>query len=300
VKIIECVPNFSEGCDSRKLEAIAHAISAISGVKLLDMHMDADHNRSVFTFLGAPNAVFEAAMAGCGKAVELIDMRTHKGIHPRIGAVDVAPFIPMGDAQMKDAVAVAQRFGCAFGERYRLPVYFYGEAALQSNRRELPEVRRGGYEGLSRKLCDPRWTPDAGHAVFNEKSGAVAVGARLPLIAFNINLNTDDVGVAKDIASAIRQSGGGLPCVRAMGVYLKSRRIAQVSMNLTDYQVTPVRVVYERAQELAKQRHVDILESELVGLIPRKAMEGLTDKDLKLSGFSEQKFLESYFPLAGQ
>lgn len=295
MKIIECVPNFSEGKDLKKLKAIAQAISAISGVKLLDIHKDPDHNRSVFTFIGAPDAVFEAAMDGCGKSVELIDMRDHSGIHPRIGAVDVVPFIPFGDAEMHDAVAVAQRFGHAFGERNRIPVYFYGEAALQGGRRELPDVRKGGYEGLSHKLNDPRWIPDAGPFVFNERSGATAVGARVPLIAFNINLNTGEVGVAKDIACAIRQSSGGLPCIKAMGVYLKSRGIAQVSMNLTNYQVTPVRVVYESVQELAKQHHVNILESELVGLIPRKAMEGITDKDLKLAGFSEKKILESYF-----
>jgi glutamate formiminotransferase len=295
MKIIECVPNFSEGKDSQKLEAIAQAIFAISGVKLLDTHKDPDHNRSVFTFIGTPGAIFEAAMAVCGKAVEFIDMRTHTGIHPRIGAVDVVPFIPLGDAEMQDAVAVAQRFGRAFSEQYRVPVYFYGEAAMKPERKELPEVRKGGYEGFSKRLSDPLWAPCAGPCFFNEKSGATAVGARSPLIAFNINLSTSDVGVAKDIARAIRQSSGGLPCVKAMGVYLKSRDIAQVTMNLTNYQITPIRMVYDRVQKLAKQHHVNILESELVGLIPRKAMQGVTDKDLKLANFSEKKILESYF-----
>ena len=295
MKIIECVPNISEGWSKKKVLEIAGALNAFPGVKLLDICMDRDHHRGVLTFIGPPDAMQEAALAVCGRALESIDMREHTGAHPRIGAVDVVPFVPLGEATMRDAVRVAQGFGRAYGERNRLPVYFYGEAARVPWKRELSDIRRGGYEALRERMSDPRWMPDAGPAVFHERSGATAVGARIPLIAFNINLKSGDLALAQNIARTIRQSGGGLPFVKALGIPLKSRKLAQVSMNLTDYRVTSVRTVFERVREVAARHGIEILESELIGLIPQAALAGTTPGDLKLRGFSDTKILETHF-----
>ena len=295
MKIIECVPNISEGWSKKKVLEIAGALNAFPGVKLLDICMDRDHHRGVLTFIGPPDAMQEAALAVCGRALESIDMREHTGAHPRIGAVDVVPFVPLGEATMRDAVRVAHGFGRAYGERNRLPVYFYGEAARVPWKRELSDIRRGGYEALRERMSDPRWMPDAGPAVFHERSGATAVGARIPLIAFNINLKSGDLALAQNIARTIRQSGGGLPFVKALGIPLKSRKLAQVSMNLTDYRVTSVRTVFERVREVAARHGIEILESELIGLIPQAALAGTTPGDLKLRGFSDTKILETHF-----
>ena len=295
MKIIECVPNISEGWSKKKVLEIAGALNAFPGVKLLDICMDRDHHRGVLTFIGTPDAMQEAALAVCGRALESIDMREHTGAHPRIGAVDVVPFVPLGEATMRDAVRVAQGFGRAYGERNRIPVYFYGEAARVPWKRELSDIRRGGYEALRERMSDPRWMPDAGPAVFHERSGATAVGARIPLIAFNINLKSGDLALAQNIARTIRQSGGGLPFVKALGIPLKSRKLAQVSMNLTDYRVTSVRTVFERVREVAARHGIEILESELIGLIPQAALAGTTPGDLKLRGFSDTKILETHF-----
>lgn len=295
MKIIECVPNISEGWSKKKVLEIAGALNAFPGVKLLDICMDRDHHRGVLTFIGPPDAMQEAALAVCGRALESIDMREHTGAHPRIGAVDVVPFVPLGEATMRDAVRVAHGFGRAYGERNRIPVYFYGEAARVPWKRELSDIRRGGYEALRERMSDPRWMPDAGPAVFHERSGATAVGARIPLIAFNINLKSGDLALAQNIARTIRQSGGGLPFVKALGIPLKSRKLAQVSMNLTDYRVTSVRTVFERVREVAARHGIEILESELIGLIPQAALAGTTPGDLKLRGFSDTKILETHF-----
>lgn len=295
MKIIECVPNISEGWNKKKVLEIAGALNAFPGVKLLDICMDRDHHRGVLTFIGPPDAMQEAALAVCGRALESIDMREHTGAHPRIGAVDVVPFVPLGEATMRDAVRVAQGFGRAYGERNRIPVYFYGEAARVPWKRELSDIRRGGYEALRERMSDPRWMPDAGPAVFHERSGATAVGARIPLIAFNINLKSGDLALAQNIARTIRQSGGGLPFVKALGIPLKSRKLVQVSMNLTDYRVTSVRTVFERVREEAARHGIEILESELIGLIPQAALAGTTPGDLKLRGFSDTKILETHF-----
>ena len=231
MKIIECVPNISEGKNKHTIDGIAAALTAISGVRLLDICTDADHNRTVFTFIGTPDNVEQGAKAACGKAIDLIDMRKQSGVHPRIGAVDVVPFVPLRGATMEDAVRVAHRFGNDFGSKNKIPVYFYGEAALNPARRELSSVRKGEYEALKARFEDSLWKPDAGPARFNPQSGATAVGAREPLIAFNINLASDDLEVAKKIAISVRQSSGGLPHVKAIGVPLKSRDIVQVAMN---------------------------------------------------------------------
>jgi len=297
VKIIECVPNFSEGRDPEKIKAIAAAASAVSGVKLLDYSWDRDHHRSVLTFLGEPENVFEAALAAGSKALELIDLRCHDGVHPRIGAVDVVPFVPLGGAEMSDAVACAHRFGRAFAARHGTPVFFYGEASKNEITRELPKIRSGGLPGLIKRLRAGGCQPDEGPNVCPDRSGAVAVGARMPLIAYNINLGSSDVGLAKRIAGTIRESNGGLPCVRAIGVLLKSRNLAQVSMNLTNFQVTSIRKVFESVRKEADMAGVDILESELIGLVPRAALDEETAAHVRLNGFSEQRIIETYLPL---
>ena len=294
MNILECVPNISEGRDGTVIGRIGDALRAVEGVRLLDTCTDPDHNRTVFTFIGGPEAVERGAAAACDLALELIDMCSQKGVHPRIGAVDVVPFVPISGLDMRDAVASAHRFGRAFAERNGIPVYFYGEAALVPARRELPHIRRGGYEGLERKLADPHWAPDAGPAVFDPCKGAVAVGAREPLIAYNVNLASNDLAVAKKIASEIRHSGGGLRHLKAIGVPLKSRGIVQVSMNLTNYRETPVKRVFDLVREKASALGVGILESELVGLIPEAALKGVTPGELMLADFSEDRIIEHH------
>jgi glutamate formiminotransferase len=295
VKIIECVPNFSEGRDRNKGQALVDAVTAVKEIKLLDFCMDEDHHRSVLTFIGSPGAVKDACLAACRKALEVIDMCEHAGVHPRIGAVDVVPFIPLGDADMSDAVRIAHDFGYEFSQQSQVPVYFYGEAALAPWKRELSHIRKGGYEALREHFQDPKWRPDAGPNLFNQCAGATAVGARVPLIAFNINLNSDNLQLAQSIAKMIRYSSGGLPHVKAIGIFLKSRRLAQVSMNLTDYRVTSLRTVFDRVREEAGRRDTDILESELIGLIPKAAIVDTTADYLKLREFSDTKILESHF-----
>jgi glutamate formiminotransferase len=288
MKIIECVPNFSEGCNQEKLAAIAKVFTSFPRVRLIDFSGDTDHNRSVYTFLGQPDDVLEAALAAAGKALQLIDMRKQAGVHPRLGAVDVVPFIPLSTARMKDAVEIAHRFGNLLNERFGVPVYFYGEAAIVPQRNELAN------EALAKKMSIPEDAPDIGKPVFNARSGATAVGARAPLIAYNINLNSDDLRLAQKIASQIREKSGGIKNVRAIGVILKSRGIAQVSMNLTDHKDTPLKVVYDMVQALAADRGVEILESELIGLIPKAAFAGTKPKYLKLKDFDKNSLLETH------
>jgi glutamate formiminotransferase len=295
MKIIECVPNFSEGRDRKKGEALVEAAAAVRAVKVLDFCMDGDHHRSVLTFIGPAGAVKEACLAVCLKAIEIIDMSTHTGVHPRIGAVDVVPFVPLGDADLADATRIALDFGRDYSQQAQVPVYFYGEAARAPWKRELSQIRKGGYETLKGRLKDPLWRPDAGPARFNACTGATAVGARFPLIAFNINLKSDDLPLAQEIARSIRQSNGGFPHVKAIGLLLQSRRVAQVSMNLTDYRVTSLRTVFDGVREAAGRRDTDILESELIGLIPEAALANVTADYLKLKDFSDKKILESHF-----
>lgn len=294
MKILECVPNFSEGRDRDKIESIAGALQSVSGVRLLDICTDADHNRTVLTFIGAPEDIERGAAAACDKALEVIDMREQQGVHPRIGAVDVVPFIPLRNAVMADAVETARRFGRAFAERNGLPVYFYGEAALVEERRELPHIRKGGYEALEKRMKDPKWAPDAGPHALNERSGATAVGARDFLIAFNINLASPDLEAARKIAETIRYSSGGMKHVKAIGVPLKSRQIVQVSMNLTNFRETPVKAVFDRVKSEAARYAVHVLESELIGLIPEEALTNVTPQYLMLRDFSEDRIIERH------
>jgi len=290
--ILECVPNFSEGRDKEIIAQLRKAASSVNGAKLLDVCADPDHNRTVLTIIGDPSSLMESAMAACTAGARLIDMTRHRGVHPRIGAVDVVPFVPLQNAAMKDAVQAARDFGEKFARASGVPVYLYGKAALDQCRRELPDIRKGGYECLKEKSCDPCWKPDFGPEAFNARSGATAVGAREALIAFNVNLNTDDLSIASEIARSIREANGGLRCVRAIGVPLKSRGIVQVSMNLLNYKVTSPLKAFEAVRERAEKMGCSVLESELVGLIPKAAIGKSRPEQMKLKDFSKQRILE--------
>jgi glutamate formiminotransferase/formiminotetrahydrofolate cyclodeaminase len=293
-RLIECVPNFSEGRDASKVNALVDAMRAVPGVLVLDRESDADHNRSVVTLVGEPEAVAEAALRGVGKAAELIDLTRHTGAHPRIGATDVVPFIPIEGCTIEDCVALARRVGHEIWERYRIPVYFYEAAATRPERVNLENIRKGQFEGLREDaLRDPDRAPDIGEPRLHATAGAIAVGARKFLIAYNINLNTNDVSVAKKIAKAIRFSSGGLRYVKAMGVDLKARGLAQVSINLTDFEQTPLHRVFEIVKREAKQYGCAIIGSEIVGLIPRKALELTAEFYLQLENFSPALVLEN-------
>jgi glutamate formiminotransferase len=269
--MLECVPNVSEGRDAALIRALGDAVEA-AGVRLLDVHSDVDHHRSVFTYLGAPDAVERATLALARVAVDRIDMRRHQGVHPRVGAVDVVPFIPLRGTSMAHAVDIAHRFGRALFESAGVPVFFYAEAATAPARRELPVVRWGGFERLAERLAEPQWHPDCGPAAPHPSAGVTIVGARGPLIAFNAMLDTPHVAIAKSIAAAIRESApGGVPAVRAMGVYLESRGIAQVSMNLLDYRVTSPAAVADRVEAEARARGARVGRWELVGCAPADA-----------------------------
>jgi len=291
MRLLECIPNISEGRDPEKISLIAEEVKRHKGVKLLDLSSDPDHNRSVFTFIGDPLDVKEATLAMALKAIELIDMREHKGGHPRLGAVDVVPFVPIQGIGMEEAVQIAREFGKELGSR-GIPVYFYEESASLPERRDLPTIRKGEYEGLNERLKDPKWKPDEGPDQFNPKSGATVVGARFPLIAYNINLQTDDLSLAKEIAKKVRFKDGGFPHVRAMGVDLKGRGMVQVSMNLTNYRVTNIAEVFEFVKSEAQKKGVEIADSEIVGLIPIGALEGVVQYYLKYPKFSTHQIIE--------
>jgi glutamate formiminotransferase / 5-formyltetrahydrofolate cyclo-ligase len=290
--IIESIPNVSEGRRQDVIEKLIGAISSAPGVRLLDHSSDASHNRSVFTLIGDAPALKAATLALFEAAIAEIDLRTHRGEHPRLGAVDVVPFVPIEGATMDDCIALAKDVGATVAERFGLPVFLYEEAAQNAARRNLEDVRRGEFEGLAAKMASPGWTPDFGPATPHESAGASVIGARMPLIAYNINLNTDRLDVAKKIASAIRHSSGGLRYVKAMGVMLEDRKLAQVSMNLTNYQKTPIFRVFEIVKREAERYGVSILESEIVGLVPSAALLGAAEYYLQIEGFSGNQVLE--------
>jgi glutamate formiminotransferase len=293
MRLIECVPNVSEGRRADVVESMARAIRAVNGVSLLDCSSDPSHNRSVFTLVGEGSDLEAAIIALFDRAVADLDLRTHRGEHPRIGVVDVVPFVPLETATMADCVALARKVGAAVADRFRVPVYLYGEAAEDPARTRLEDIRRGGFEGLSAKMASPGWVPDFGPSVPHPSAGASAVGARMPLVAFNVNLDTNRLEVAKAIAAAIRESGGGLPFVKALGLRLEPRGIVQVSMNLTNYEATPIRRVFDTVQREARRHGVKVLESEIVGLVPSAALGGASAQDLQLAGSTWDKVLEN-------
>ena len=293
-RLIECVPNFSEGRDPEKVNAIVACMSKVTGVYVLDREMDADHNRCVITLAGDPEAVAEAAMLGVGKALELIDLNHHSGAHPRIGATDVLPFIPIEGIALEDCVALSRRVGEEIWKRYRIPIYFYEAAAMRPERVNLENIRRGQFEGLRTEMKrDHNRLPDIGEPKLHPTAGATVVGARKFLIAYNVNLNTSDVGVANKIAKAIRFSSGGLRYVKSMGVELKARNLAQVSINLTDFEQTPMHRVYEMVKREAARYGVFPVGSEIVGLIPKKAIEMAADYFLQVENFSPAQVFEN-------
>jgi glutamate formiminotransferase len=293
-RLIECVPNFSEGRDAAKVNAIIAAMSAVPGVFVLDHEMDADHNRCVITLAGEPEPVAEAALRGVGKAQELIDLTTHAGAHPRIGATDVVPFIPVEGVTIEECVALARRVGQEIWERYRIPVYFYEAAATRPDRTNLENIRRGQFEGLREEMKkNHERQPDVGEPKLHPTAGATVVGARKFLVAYNVNLDTADLDIAKKIAKTIRFSSGGLPFVKAMGVELKARNLAQVSINLTDFEQTPMHQVYELVKQEAKKYGATPVGSEIVGLVPKKALEMAANYFLQLENFSSAQVLEN-------
>lgn len=292
--IVECVPNFSEGRDRAKVDAIVTAIQSVPGIAILDREMDADHNRSVVTFAGPAEAVGEAAFRGVEKAVELIDLRKHTGVHPRVGAADVVPFVPVEGVTLEDCVRIAVRLGERLWERLRVPVYLYEAAARRPENTNLENIRRGQFEGLRDEVrTNPGRRPDIGEPELHPSAGATVTGARKFLIAYNINLATPDVEIARRIAKTIRFSSGGFRYVKAMGVPLASRNLAQVSMNLTDFEQTPVHRVFEAVRAEAERYGVAIAGSEIVGLIPKKALEMTAEWYLRAENFKPEVVLEN-------
>jgi len=290
--IIESIPNLSEGRRPEVIERLAQAVRSTPGVRLLDHSADASHNRSVFTLAGDAAAVKAATLALFAVAVEAIDLRQHRGEHPRLGAVDVVPFVPIEGVTMAECVTLAKDVGAAVAERFGVPVFLYEEASANPARKNLEDVRRGEFEGLAAKMASAGWAPDFGPATPHETAGASVIGARMPLIAYNINLNTDRLDVAKKIAAAIRHSSGGLRYVKAMGVRIDDRNLAQVSMNLTNFEKTPVFRVFEMVKREAARYGVSILESEVVGLVPSAALVRSAEFYLQLERFSDAQILE--------
>jgi glutamate formiminotransferase len=291
MKLLECVPNISEGRDQDKIALMVEDVKKHRGVKLLDFSSDKDHHRTVFTFIGEPEVIKDAAFSLAMKAIDLIDMREHQGGHPRLGAVDVVPFVPIQEVEMEEAIQIAHEFGKGLGKR-GIPIFFYEEASIQPERKDLPSIRKGEYEGLEEKLKDPKWRPDEGPYHFNPKSGATVVGARFPLVAYNVNLRTRDLNLAKEIAKKVRFKDGGFQYVRAMGVDLKEKGMVQVSMNLTNYRVTNIPKVYEFIKREALEKGVEIEESEIVGLIPIGVLEGIAQDYIRCPQFSSSQVIE--------
>ena len=293
--LIECVPNFSEGARPEIIETIVAKVRESSGARVLDLQSDASHNRSVLTLAGDPDALSKAILALVDACVASIDLRAHRGEHPRLGAVDVVPFIPLEGATIADCVSLARKVGEAIAKTHNIPVFLYEDAASAPHRKGLEDIRRGQFEGLAAKLKDPLWQPDFGPSEPHPSFGAVVVGARMPLIAFNVNLNTDDVEVAKKIAKGIRHSTGGFRFVKAMGliVDIKGRKVAQVSMNMTDFTKTPLFRVVETIRNEAARYGVAVTGSEIVGLVPAQALIDAAEHYLQLTDFSANQVLET-------
>ena len=293
-KIVECVPNFSEGRDLEKVEKIANAFRAKEGVKLLDYSTDKDHNRMVVTVVGEPESLKKAVIEAIGIAVEIIDLNHHKGQHPRMGAVDVVPFIPIRNVSMEEAINLSKEVAKEVADKYNLPVYLYEKAASAAHRENLAAIRKGEFEGLIDKMQLPEWKPDFGHAQPHPTAGATVIGARMPLVAYNVNLNTDKLEIADAIAKKVRFLGGGLRFCKAMGVELTDRGIVQVSMNLTDYTKTAIYRAHELVRIEANRYGVSIVGAEIIGLVPMDALIDTAAYYLGLEGFSTKQVLETH------
>ncbi len=293
-RIVECVPNFSEGRRKEVVDAIAEAAKSVAGVALLDVEMDANHNRSVITFVAEPDAAKEAAFRMAAKAAELIDLTKHRGEHPRIGALDVCPFIPIRGVTMEDCVRLARDLGKRIADELHVPVYLYEAAATRPDRKALPDIRKGEFEGLRAEIeTNPDRAPDFGPLRLHPTAGASVVGARPPLIAYNVNLGTTDVSVAKKIAKLVREKDGGLPAVRALGFELRDRGLVQVSMNLVDYTKTPPVVAFDAVSAHAARLGVPVVGSEIVGLVPQAALPPNPVERLTLEAFDPRQVLEN-------
>ena len=292
-KIMECVPNFSEGRDLQKIDKIVAPFRGKQGVKLLDYSNDEDHNSLVVTVVGEPEPLRDAVLEAIGVAVELIDLNHHQGQHPRMGAVDVVPFIPIRNVTMEEAVALSKEVGKEVAKRYNLPVFLYEKSASAPHRENLAAVRKGEFEGMAEKIKQPEWHPDFGLAERHPTAGTVAIGARMPLVAYNINLNTPSLEIAHDIAKKIRFIGGGLRYCKAMGVELKDRGITQVSINMTDYTRTALYRAFELVRVEARRYGVSIVGSEIIGLVPMEALIDTASYYLGLENFSMEQVLEA-------
>ena len=292
-RIVECVPNFSEGRDLQKIDRIVAPFRGKQGVKLLDYSNDEDHNRLVVTVVGEPEPLRDAVLEAIGVAVQLIDLNKHQGQHPRMGAVDVVPFIPIKNVTMEEAIALSKEVGAEVAKRYNLPVFLYEKSASAPHRENLAAVRKGEFEGMAEKIKLPEWQPDFGPAERHPAAGTVAVGARMPLVAYNINLNTPSLEIAHDIAKKIRFIGGGLRYCKAMGVELKDRGITQVSINMTDYTRTALYRAFELVRIEARRYGVSIVGSEIIGLVPMEALIDTASYYLGLENFSMQQVLEA-------
>lgn len=294
MKLVECVPNFSEGRRPEVVDAIVAEMISVDGVRLLDREMDADHNRAVVTIVGEPEAVLEGAFRGVAKAGELIDLTVHEGEHPRMGATDVVPFVPVRGVTMDDCVELAKRLGERVGTELSIPVFLYEAAAARPERQNLAKVRKGQFEGLREEIGkNPAREPDFGPNRIHPTAGATAVGARPFLVAYNINLGTDDVGVAKAIAKAIRHSSGGLRYVKAMGFEIRDRKIVQVSINMVNFRGTPLFRAFEMVKSEAERYGVPVIGSEVVGLVPADALIDCAEFYLRLENFKRDQVLEN-------
>lgn len=291
-QIIECVPNFSEGRRKDVIEKIVAPIKSVKDVTILDVSSDEDHNRTVLTLVGNAESLKTAILELFKGAVEHIDLRNHEGGHPRMGAVDVVPFIPIRDVTMEECVEVAKDVAAAISENFNVPTYLYEEAAQKTDRKNLATVRKGQFEGFAEKIKDPNWAPDFGNAEIHESAGATAVCARMPLIAYNVNLGTSDLEIATHIGKAVRHLSGGLRFVKAMGVMLEDRNIAQVSMNLTNYKKTPIYRVQELIKIEAQRWGVPVIGAEIVGLIPNEALLDCAAYYLQVENFTNESVLE--------
>jgi len=292
-KIIECVPNFSEGRNLKKIETIVNSFRGKEGVKLLDYQSDMDHNRMVVTVVGEPVPLKAALIEALGSAIEVIDMTKHKGQHPRMGAIDVVPFIPVKNVSMTEAVDISRKVAKEVSEKYNLPVFLYEESAGRPERRNLADIRKGQFEAMAEKIKQPEWKPDFGPAKIHPTAGVTAVGARMPLVAFNVNLDTNDLAIANDIAKKVRHISGGLPYCKGIGVELKERGIVQVSMNMTDYTKTALYRSFELIKTEAKRYDVNVVGSEIIGLVPMEALMDTAVYYLGIEKFSMEQVLEA-------